>query len=224
MKRIILPIGLLFFMACTNNADQQAPTPTDSITGDVITDELPEAEELAPVTEVFTTLDSSFNTGSFYQSGIDSVSFSQLTKIDSGSLKEFVPYLVFNADSTLAIDPYSYNYVIQKRQGRYKVSEAGPDVEIGLVDLKQNARRRLWYSGPASAILDAKWKSKTELLLSGVEQLDTAGYQPFVLVIDVTDNHVQRWQSDEILDGQVNDVLKQRLEAQLNASRTNRVF
>jgi len=224
MKKIILPIGFLFFMACTNNADQQATPPTDSGDGTVITNELPEAAELAPVTDVFTTLDSNFNAGSFYQSGIDSVSFSQLSKIDSGSMKEFVPYLIFNADSTLAIDPYSYNYIIQKRQGRYRVSEAGPDVEIGLVDLKQNARRRLWYSGPAAAILDAKWKSKTELLLSGVEQLDTAGYQPFVLVIDVTDNHVQRWQSDEILDGRVTDVLKQRLEARLNAPRTNRVF
>ncbi|HYH15122.1 MAG TPA: hypothetical protein VD794_07880 [Flavisolibacter sp.] len=224
MKRIILPIGLLFFIACTSNTDQQATPTTDSIEGAVITDELPEEDELAPVTQVFTTLDSNFNTGSFYQSGIDSVSFTQLSKLDSGSLKEFVPYLIFNADSSLAIDPYSYNYIIQQRKGKYKVNEAGPDVEIGLVDLRQNARRRLWYSGPAAAILDAKWKDKTQLLLSGIEQLDTAGYQPFVLIIDVTDNHIQRWQSDEILEGPVNDVLKQKLEAQLNAPRTIRAF
>jgi hypothetical protein len=225
MKKFILPIGLVFFLACTNNADQQATPPTDSVTGStVITNELPQEDELQPVTQVFTKLDSTFNAGSFYQSGIDSVRYAELSKIDSASLKEFIPYLIFNADSSLAIDPYSYNYIIQKRNGKYRLSEAGPDVEIGLIDVKQNVRRRLWFSGPAAAILDAKWKNKTELWLSGVEQLDTTGYQPFVLEINVTDNHVQRYQSDEALNGPVNDVLKQKLEAQLNAPRTNRAF
>lgn len=223
MKKHILPIGLLFFLACTNNADKQA-TPADSATNVVITDEIPEEDELEPATQVFSSLDSNFNTESFYESGADSVRFTQLSKIDSGSLREFVPYLIFNADSSLAIDPYSYNYIIQQRNGKQKVSEAGPDVEIALIDVKQNTRRRLWYSGPAAAILDAKWKNKTELLLSGVEQIDTAGYQPFVLEINVANNQIERWQSDEMITGQVNDVLKQKLEAQLNAPRTNRVF
>lgn len=224
MKKLILPIGLLWFVACTNKADQQA-TPSDSSQGTtVVTDELPEADELAPVTQAFTNLDSSFNVGSFYPSGIDSVQFTQLSKIDSGNLREFIPYLIYNADSSLAADPYSYNYIIHEQKGKSKVSEAGPDVEIGLIDLKKNTRRRLWYSGPAAVILDAKWKNKNELLLGGVEQIDTAGFQPFVLVINVANNHIDRWQSDEMLTGQVNDVLKQKLEAQLNASRTTRAF
>ncbi|ANE51778.1 hypothetical protein [Flavisolibacter tropicus] len=224
MKKLILPIGLLWLVACSNNADQKA-TPTESSKGTtVVTDELPDKDELAPVTQVFTNLDSNFNTGSFYPSGIDSVQYAQLVKIDSGSMKEFIPYLIYNADSSLAADPYSYNYIIHQQKGKTKVSEAGPDVEIGLVDLKQNSRRRLWFSGPSSLILDAKWKSKNELLLGGVEQIDTSGYQPFVLVINVTNNHIDRWQSDEMITGQLNDVLKQKLEAQLNATKTTRAF
>jgi hypothetical protein len=224
MKKLLLPIGLFCVVACSNNADQKAAVPNDSSQGNaVIIDELPE-EELAPVTQVFTSLDSNFNTGSFYPSGVDSVQNAQLAKIDSGSLKEFIPYLIYNADSSLAADPYSYNYIIHQQKGKTKVSEAGPDVEIGLVDLKQNTRRRLWYSGPAAVILDAKWKNNNELLLGGVEQVDTAGYQPFVLVINIANNHIDRWQSDEMLTGQVNDVLKQKLEAQLNTTRTTRVF
>jgi hypothetical protein len=223
MKKFILPFGLLLLAACSNEADQQA-SPTDSAGTTVITDELPEDEELASVTQVFTSLDSTFNAGSFYEAGADSVQFSQLSQIDSGSLQEFVPYLIFNADSSLAIDPYSYNYIIQQRNGKQKVSEAGPDVEIGLVDVKRHTRRRLWYSGPAATILDARWKNNTELWLTGIEQLDTAGYQPFVLAINTANNQIHRWQSDEILNGQVNDVLKQKLEAQLNAPRTTRVF
>lgn len=224
MKKLLLPIGLLCLVACSNNADQKA-APSDSIQGTaMVTDELPEEEKLAPVTQVFTNLDSNFNTGSFYPSGIDSVQYAQLAKIDSGNLKEFIPYLIYNADSSLAADPYSYNYIIHQQKGKTKVSEAGPDVEIGLIDLKQNTRRRLWYSGPAATILDAKWKNKNELLLGGVEQIDTSGYQPFVLVINVTNNHIDRWQSDEMLTGQLNDVLKQKLEAQLNATKTTRAF
>lgn len=224
MKKFLLPIGLFWLVACKNNTDQKA-SPTESSQGTtVVTDELPEEEELAPVTQVFTSLDSNFNTGSFYPSGIDSVQYAQLAKIDAGSMKEFIPFLIYNADSSLAVDPYSYNYIIHQQKGKTKVSEAGPDVEIGLVDLKQNTRRRLWFSGPAATILDAKWKSKNELLLGGVEQIDTSGYQPFVLVINVTNNHIDRWQSDEMLTGQVNDVLKKRLEAQLNAIKTTRAF
>jgi hypothetical protein len=224
MKKLLLPLGWLFFIACTNNVDKQA-TPVDSSAGGtVVTDELPEAEELGPITKVFTNVDSTFNTGSFYPSGVDSVPSTQSYQVDSGSLRAFAPVLIYNTDSSLAIDPYSYNYIIHQQQGQQKVSEAGPDVEVALIDLKNNTRRRLWYSGPAAAILDAKWKNKNELLLGGAEQVDTAGYQPFVLVVNITNNHIDRWQSDEMLKGPVNDVLKQRLEAHLNATRTTRAF
>ena len=223
MNKILLVSTLLFFAACTNDAADE-PKVSDSMSNTVITDELPEEDEIAPVAQVFTSLDSGFNAGSFYESGIDSLQLTQLAKIDSGNLEEFVPYLIYNADSTLAIDPYSYNYVIQDRNGTKKVSQAGPDVEIALIDIKQNTRRRLWFGGPSTAILDAKWKNKNELWLSGIESLDTAGYQPFILAINVTNNQVQRWQSDEIVKTQVNDILKRKLEAQANAPRTNRAF
>jgi hypothetical protein len=221
----ILPLSafLFFFAACSNDAANE-PKATDSISNTVITDELPEEEEIAPVAEVFTTLDSNFNTGSFYDSGTDSLRQARLAKIDSGSLKEFVPYLIYNADSSLAIDPYSYNYIIQERNGTRRISDAGPDVEIALIDVKQGTRRRIWFGGPSTAILDAKWKNKNELWLSGIESLDTAGFQPFILSIDIANKQVQRWQSDEIVKTEVNDVLRRKLEAQANAPKTNRVF
>lgn len=221
-KLLLCCCVLLFFWSCNDATEGQGEhTDTKAINPQ---EKASLEDDLLPVTEVFTQLDSSFNRGSFYESGIDTLDRKTPTPLDTTGISAFIPFLIYNEDSSMAIDPYSYNYVILQRGGQQKVSEGGPDVEVSLIDLRQKTKSRLWFGGPSSQLLDLQWKNKEELWISGTEEMDSAHYQPFVLSINTRDLTIQRWSSDELLQGEKKDLLKQRLQAKLNATRTNRAF
>ncbi|GAA4337895.1 hypothetical protein GCM10023184_33960 [Flaviaesturariibacter amylovorans] len=93
-------------------------------------------------------------------------------------LAQWKPYLMYNADSSLAIDLYSYNYVLRRRGGKTTLEEGGPDFEVGLIDLAKGTRRRLFFTGTAASVLDAAWTDSRTVLLAVAEVRSDDGFRP----------------------------------------------
>lgn len=108
-------------------------------------------------------------------------------------LNAFIPYLIYNRDSTRAIDLVSYNYVLDNKNGKQVLAEAGPDTEVGIIDLNENMRTRIFYSGPGTTIREGKWLDSTTVLLGGAESISSSAIRPFILRINLKEKTQQRF-------------------------------
>ena len=108
-------------------------------------------------------------------------------------LEPFRPYLVYSNDSTKAIDIVSYNYIIDKSAGRPVLEPAGPDTEVGIINLRNNMRTRIFYSGPGTIIREGKWLDSATVLLGGAENVSSTAIRPFLLRVDLKDKSLQRF-------------------------------
>ncbi|HEX2607808.1 MAG TPA: hypothetical protein VHK91_10530 [Flavisolibacter sp.] len=95
---------------------------------------------------------------------IDSVPVRSFKKED---IADFLPYLRFNADSTLALDYVTYNYILQRRNGTTSLTGGGPDTEVALLNFKDSTRRRILFRGPSETILDAYWEDPETVVMAG---------------------------------------------------------
>jgi len=108
-------------------------------------------------------------------------------------LEPFKPYLIYNSDSSKAIDLVSYNYVLDKQDGKAVLEAAGPDTEAGIINLKNNMRTRIFFSGPGTVMREGKWLDSTTVLLGGAETISNTAIRPFLLKIDLNDKSLQRF-------------------------------
>ena len=218
MRNTIYPVLLLLLVACQNSSTEKQAVQDSTSSGEIIFNEL---DTLKTISRGFVTIDSTFDIGSFEQTGSSPVQEFEATPIVQEQLQPFLPYLIYSADSTQAIDPYSYNYVIRERNGKKQVADAGPDSEIALVDWKSKTRRRLWFSGPSARIVDVQWKNGNVLLIAGVEEISAEAYIPFIQEINTRTNTVVSYQAGDTLHSGQHNLLKEGLEEKI---RTSRVF
>ena len=216
MRNTIYPVLLLLLVACQNSSTEKQAMPDSTSSGEIIINEL---DTLKTISRGFVTIDSTFDTGSFEQRGSSPVQPSEATPIAQEQLQPFIPYLIYNGDSTQAIDPYSYNYVIRERNGKKQVADAGPDSEIALVDWKSKTRRRLWFSGPSARIVDVQWKNGNVLWIAGVEEISADAYIPFIQEINTRTNTVISYQAGDTLHSGQQNLLKEKLEEKIRTSR-----
>ena len=90
--------------------------------------------------------------------------------INESELNFFKPYLAYNADSTKAIDIYSYSSVTSNKGGERVYMNGGPDAQINLVNTKDNTSQRLFFSGPMLSFWDAKWIDSNKVIITGTEE------------------------------------------------------
>ena len=167
--------GLLFcccLLAACNNAENAITNASkeDTTEEEVVDNGLAEVKQSFP--QLFQYLrkqDSTFSEDSFLLAGENKVETVPPAPIDSAKLKPFQKYLIYNSDSSLALDLYSYNYIATTRNGQNRLEEAGPDSEAAVLDLKKGTRRRVFFGGPSQTLWDAKWTKPDELLLIGAE-------------------------------------------------------
>jgi|GEM_PF-1977782 len=211
MKKCFLFGVVLLFLACNNSAEDQQAT-EDSISGTIIINEL---DSISTISNSFVQLDSSFDQTSFSKVSERTIQEAEDMPLNAEQMLPFMPYLIYNSDSSKAIDPYSYNFIINERKGTRRVDDAGPDFEIGLIDVKSKTRRRIWFSGPAARIIEAKWKSNHELWLAGVEEVSAESYIPFILEIDTRTNKAASYESGDTIQMTGQSGLRQALEAKM---------
>jgi len=216
MKIFFPAVLLLFMMACNNAAETKAPVEdTSQIEDEVVADDAPEIENAkVSFQQLFSFLeerDSSFNANQFQLVIVDSMELMPAQPIDETSLKPYYPYLVYNTDSSKAIDLHSYNTILVERKGKVLSEAAGPDTEIALIDFTNKTRQRLLFVGPSSVINDGKWINDHIISIAGGEIVDSEKFKPEVWLFDINAKKMKVLSYADTLQVKIADYKKQSL-------------
>lgn len=213
MKKFIPLLFVLVLLACNNN-NSSKKVDKNTIEEEEIPYVDPVQQEISsafpPAYQFFSARDSSFDASKFQQMSSQKINNPDLKL--SETLKSYDPLFIFNADSSYAIDLYSYNYILQRRNGETVVNHAGPDVEAALIDLKNKTRKRIYFGGSSSALLDAKWTTKDEFFLLMGEIIEQSKFQPRILQYRLQDSSANEFVYTDTLRLSVEDYEDRRLK------------
>lgn len=199
--------------ACNNNADNTAGNAQDTLQEAVADAEVSEVQQSFPqLFQYLKAQDPAFSEDSFLLSGESKVEQVPPAAIDEKRLQPFRKYLVYNSDSSLALDLYSYNYIATSRDGRNSLEEAGPDSEAAVIDFKNNTRRRVFFGGPSYALWDAKWINQNELLLIGAETGEENKIIPTIWQVNLQDTSIQVYAYEGEVKADMNEYKRQKLD------------
>ncbi|OLY90934.1 hypothetical protein SAMN05444008_1178 [Cnuella takakiae] len=203
----IAAIGLC--TSCTNNADTESAT-TDTAAAQ------PEAD-LSQLTPEARMVQTAFPNMYMFLEGQDpSFDPANFQETEGGygeplpprffapeELEQFKPYLIYNTDSTKAIDLVSYNYIIDKKDGQQVLTGAGPDTEVGIINLQNNMRTRIFFAGPGTVMREGKWIDSSTVMLGGAETLSNTAIKPFLLRINLNEKSVQKFAYADSVKGKL---------------------
>lgn len=205
MKKLMILVGFaLFLAACNNSNNNTADADTTSASGN----EAPEVDAETALLQnnlpqLFAYLgnsDSSFLPEQFDMTGTRDLDTSVTTPVTEKQMEMFRTCLIFSPDSSQAIDLFSYNYVlVPSRDGSIRAEPGGPDTEAALIDFKTGIRKRIYFSGPSSALLDARWLKDGSFLLAGGEVFPRNRLLPFIWKIDPRSNHIDVYSYSDTL-------------------------
>ena len=133
--------------------------------------------------------------------------------INMQHLQPFKKLLIYNSDSTQAIDLFSYNYILAEKEGKPVAEAAEPDTEIALLNFKKNTRKRIWYSGPATAIVDAKWVGPNEVELLSIQEDEKGERKPIIWKISLTKNTIDTYKYNHPVALTATDYLNKRFNS-----------
>lgn len=207
MKKLLFLLGFaLFLAACNNSNDNTADADT---TAAKVEDEPEVDAETAllqnNLPQLFAYLrnsDSSFLPEQFDMTGTRDLDTSVTTPVTEKQMEMFRTCLVFSPDSSQALDLFSYNYVlVPTRDGSIRAEQGGPDTEAALIDFKSGIRKRIYFSGPSSALLDARWLPDGTFLLAGGEVLPRGRLLPFIWKVDPRSSNIDVYSYSDTLQG-----------------------
>ncbi len=188
--KVTLPILILclFATACGNNANDEEPGPNQEVNTENETEEAVIAA--IPFPELFANLEQ--RDTAFFAEGFGD--FSAPAALDTlGALPyseeegaRFRRFMIYNGDSTRAIDPYSYNHLLVERGGREQLVSGGPDTEVGMIDFTKGTRQRLLYFGPSYILMDARWKGSDTVLFAITEAIANDKVSPEIWEVDLS--------------------------------------
>lgn len=201
IKRLSTLLLLTTLVACTNQSEPPV-SKEDGVAAERETTPSPGSPSSNPafpsLFRYFSEQNSRFSPGKFEEAGTSRIDTSAALPVDEEQVTPFYPYLLYNSDSTYAIDLYSYNYVITTRNNKTVAEEGGPDTEVALIDLKNKTRKRVFFGGTSTAVYDAKWASDRSFLLATGEMIssqsaETYGVQPELLLYDMAQGVVKHF-------------------------------
>lgn len=218
----------LFILSCNNahEVKNEGPDSTDN-TGEVIeeaTSPLPDIKNAFPyVYDYFLRQDPSFSSRRF-DSGLIIVS----EQLPAQPVKEswiiaFKPFLVFNNDSSLAIDYVSGNYVLVNKKGKPQLQAAGPDTEVALVDIKGRTRKRILFLGSMATVMDAVWENPHTIIMAGSEEISRDHLRPLMWRYEYGKDTVFYFPCVDTLHASVNNFTEEKLTRALQV-RTSPSF
>lgn len=199
IKRFSTMLLVTTLAACTNNAGS-GETEEDSSVTETETPAPALSQQLSAafpsLFRYFREQDNRFSPEKFEEATTRPIDTTAAQPVEEDQLAPYYPYLVYNGDSTYAIDLYSYNYVITTRNNKPVVEEGGPDTEVAIIDLKAKTRKRVFFGGTSTAVYDAAWiNNKTFFLATGEmitsQSADNYGVQPDILLYDLAQSQVK---------------------------------
>ena len=161
---------MVFMNACTNS-DQ--PAKEASVTDSVIAappEEISNIERLPLWQNYMEQQFPDFNEEDFSAAYTVPLETFPPYPVNEKELNFFKPYLAYNADSTKAIDIYSYSSVTSSKGDQRVYMNGGPDAQINLVDIKDNTSQRLFVCGPMVSFWDAQWVDSNKVIVAGTEE------------------------------------------------------
>ena len=205
--------SLLFFASCNNNADTKA---NNDDTTAVETEETTFSvnEEFPRLFIYLQSQDSSFSADKFEGGEMDTKDSLSRMKIDTAQLRPFRPYLIYNRDSSKAIDLVSYNYVLSNKKGKTVIQQGGPDTEVALLDLKNNTRKRILFLGSAGTVLQAKWDDDNTIAIVGAEEVEGGKIKPSIWKYDWITGKMELYQYPDAIHANIKDYTEQGLNRQ----------
>ena len=180
-----------------------------------------EMEELPPepgpyeleIDSVFAQIDSSFKADAVEEVGTTKTETFESFPLSKSGVEEFLPVLLYSYDSSYAIDPYSYNYILEyKSTTSGSFSDAGPDSEVALVNLKDSTRKRIWFAGPSIVLLKAGWLDRNRIAIAAAELTDDNQGIPIIEVINIQSREVLNYRYNDTLLDINRDKLKEELK------------
>ena len=212
----ILISSLVLLMACNNdnNAGKEiTTTEADTLQQTEAAPEVTYLQQSFP--DLFAYMqaqDPAFAAQHFEQGSEVKMDALPAVALEPEQLKLFEPFLIYNSDSTKAIDLYSYNYIITRRNGEVKMEEAGPDTEVALIDVAGNTRKRIFFSGPSVMVFEARWNNDNEIVMAGAEQVDNQKIKPLVWQYNLADSLMQTFTYDEAIAANMKGFKDQKLK------------
>ncbi len=184
-------IFVLLLISCSNNADVQAEE-KDTANTQQSPDTSPNTAFKNALSSFYIYLetgDTSFNPEDFEQVGQNVLDTTTQSTLSEKQKEDFFNCFIFNSDSSLALDLFSYNYMV--RPADDKLVPLGPDNEIGLVDVNTGKRIRIFFSGPAALVADGSWLNNNTFVLAGAELIDENRIKPFNWKVDLAVNSIE---------------------------------
>lgn len=132
--------------------------------------------------------------------------------INEQHVAPFKDLLIYNADSSKAIDLFSYNYIITDKTGVIKAEAAEPDTEVALINFKDSTRKRIWFSGPMAIILDAAWINPNEIIVAGMQENENGKYYPVIWKILLAEKIIDTYTYNHAVEILPNDYLNERFK------------
>jgi hypothetical protein len=211
MKSIPVLFLFLVFFSCNNQSREPVRIePIETVEEEDVEPSLDLSKKFPELNAFIREWDSSFSPGKFSQEEeiqLDSISWNTL---DQETMEEFSPYFVMNADSTMALDLVSYNFIITNKNGAQRVEFAGPDTEIGLIDLKKNKRKRILFLGSSGFVLDGKWDEKGNIILAGAQDAGQGNLQPLIWRIYPAENKMETFSYPGTIKANISEYYKQK--------------
>jgi hypothetical protein len=214
--RLSLIGGILFFASCANNSGEE--NGKEDSTATEVVDETGYAvdRQFPQLTSYLKTQDPSFSADKFEGGEMEKKDHAAAEKIDSDHLAPYKPYLIYNSDSSRAIDMVSYNYVVSKKNGRTVIEHGGPDTEVAVLDLKNNTRKRILFLGSSGTVLQAKWEDDNTVAIAGAQEVEEEKIKPSVWRYDLQTGRMELYQYNDAIGANIKDYAEQWLKGTLS--------
>jgi hypothetical protein len=204
-------IGSILFASCNNNSNT-GNSKEDSSSVEVV-DETPYSvnSEFPQLASYLKSQDSSFSADKFEGGEMEIKDSVPATKIDDNQLAPYKPYLIYNSDSSKAIDLVSYNYVVSHKKGKAVIEHGGPDTEVALLDMKSGTRKRILFLGSSGTVLQAKWEDNNTIAIAGAQEVEDEKIKPSIWRYDLSTGKMELYQYSDAINADIKDYAEQWL-------------
>ncbi|HEU4634393.1 MAG TPA: hypothetical protein VFS22_10430 [Flavisolibacter sp.] len=210
--RILISLALLgsiLFASCNSNSDVET-SKEDSV--EVVEETYAVDKQFPEMFSYLQTQDSSFSVTKFEGGEMDTKDSLPPEKIDTNHLTPYKPYLIYNADSTKAIDLVSYNYVVSKKKGQAVLEQGGPDTEVAILNLKDNTRKRILFLGSSGTVLQAKWENGNTVAIAGAQEVEEGKLKPSIWRYNLATGKTELYQYSDVINANIQDYAEQWLK------------
>lgn len=203
-------IGSILFASCNTNSDVKN-SQEDSV--EVVEESYAVDEQFPQLFSYLHTQDSSFSAAKFEGGEMETKDSLPPEKIDSSELTPYKPYLIYNSDSSKAIDLVSYNYVVSKKKGETVLEHGGPDTEVAILDLNTGTRKRILFLGASGTVLQAKWEDANTVAIAGAQEVEEGKLKPSVWRYDLQTGKTELYQYSDAITVNIQDYAQQWLKS-----------